>query len=67
MPIFRNEIFGSSSGIGEIAATAARDEDLFSDLSVVFDDKRFPASLRGLDRTEQSGRAPADNDRVERH
>ena len=51
--------------VGEVAAPAARDADLLGQAHGMVDQGDLQAALRGDAGAEQSGRAGADNDRVE--
>ena len=67
MRICGYEILGLSVAVSEITASAARDQDLAADLSVVLDDQNAFSAPAGLKGTKKTGRSAADDDRVVDH
>ena len=53
--------------VGEVAASAAGDPDLFADCFVAFEDGHRPAPLTRFDSAHQAGRARTDNHDVKGH
>ena len=62
----REERLGPRLEVGEIAAAAARDQDLLADLLGMVEQQHPAAALAGAQRAHQAGRAGADDDDVER-
>ena len=67
VPVFRDEVFRCGVEIREIAATAARDSDLFADGLVVFEKGNPPSAFPGFDGAHQAGGSSANDDNVENH
>jgi hypothetical protein len=65
--ILREKALGRRRQVGEVAATAARDQDLAADLAVALDHQHAPAALSGFAGAHQPRRAGADHDHVEVH
>ena len=65
--VLGEEVLGPRAQVGEVAAPAARDQDLAADLGVALEHEHAAPALAGLDRAHQAGRAAADHDHVEAH
>ena len=65
MRIFRQVVFRLGVQVGEVAASATGDADLFAEPVIVLDQqRRFPA-LAGFSRAHHAGGAGTDDDNVE--
>ena len=64
MRIGREEAIGLGFDIGEIAASAAGDQNFRAGLGIVFEQQHALAARAGCRGTEQARRARADDDRV---
>jgi hypothetical protein len=62
-----NKVSRAGMQVGEVAAAAAADQDLIARLFPVFEHKRGAPPLSGLDRTEHSGGAAADDNDIFLH
>ena len=65
MRIVREESLGPRLEVGEIAAPAARDQDLLADLLGMLEQQHPAAALAGADGAHQTGGAGARNDDIE--
>src|SRR5437870_892239 len=64
MRIVRKKIFRGGAEVGEIAAAAAGDADLFTDGFIVLEDNDRTSALTSLDRAHQTRGAGADHDDI---
>ena len=64
MRIGRQEVGRRGAGVGEVAASAARHQDLLADLVGVLDDQHAQATLTGRERGHETRRAAADHQDV---
>ena len=62
--VLRQEAVSRDAGVGEIAAPAARDANLFARSPAMFDHKHAPPAPSGLDRGKHACRPGADDDAV---
>src|SRR5436309_3220600 len=62
--IARNKVFRLTVQVGEVAAAATRNEDLFADASGAFQYCHTPSALPCLDGAHQPRRTAAENDEV---
>ena len=65
MRVRREEVLGLAADVGEIAAAAAGDENLFAQTVGVFENRDAASALAGLDGTHQARCAAAENQCVE--
>ena len=65
MRVGRKVVGGGGADIGEVAAPAARNADLFARRLGVVDHQHGAAALAGLDRRHHAGSPGAQNDDVE--
>ena len=56
-----NKVFGRGIDIGEVAASATRDSDFFTDRFVAFKNQNRPLSLSRFDAAHQTGSAGPNN------
>ena len=63
--VLGEEALGRREAVREVAAPAARDQDLAPDLGVAFQHEDAALAPARLDRAHQAGRAAAEDDRVE--
>jgi hypothetical protein len=65
MRVVREKVLGPAVDVGEVAAAAAGDEDLATDLIVAFEHHDAPAPLPCPRGAEQTRRAATENDQIE--
>ena len=65
MGVVRNKVLGRSMDVGEIASTAAGDDDLTSDVNIFFDHQNTTAALARFYRAKQPRRSTANDDYIE--
>jgi hypothetical protein len=65
MRISGEKILGPAVNVGKVAAPPSRDEDLFPQSVRMIEDGNPSSALSRLNRAHQSGRATAENQRIE--
>jgi hypothetical protein len=65
MRVGGEEMAGRGVDVGEVAASAAGDQDFASDPGIVLEDEDAPAPFARFDGAHQSGRAGADDCYIE--